>query len=327
MELQTISQVSSQFRISTRTLRYYEQIGLIQSTMKEGYSYRTYDEGTILRLKQIIVLRKLRIPLKSIARILLTEDASVAIEIFQQNLSEIGDEITALETIKSVIQSFVERLKIKNIKLQLLDDESLLEIVDSLTTSKINFKEDKTMDDLIKANEKLSKLTDRDVRIVYLPPMTVASIHKIGGAPEWDTGDLLHQFIKEKNLPVIKPDFRHLGTNHPNGEKPDGSDHGYERWVSIPEDMIVEKPFIKKKFPGGLYAARMIPIGQFEEWDRLWHWTENNEKYERLPGDPEMMDGLLEEGLNYINLYTKSMEELDKCLQLDLLIPIRERKK
>ena len=49
-------------------------------------------------------------------------------------------------------------------------DESLLEIVDSLTTSKINFKEDKTMDDLIKADEKLSKLTDKDVRIVYLPP-------------------------------------------------------------------------------------------------------------------------------------------------------------
>ena len=36
MKLQTISQVSKQFRISTRTLRYYEQIGLIQSTMYEG---------------------------------------------------------------------------------------------------------------------------------------------------------------------------------------------------------------------------------------------------------------------------------------------------
>jgi len=42
MELQTISQVSNQFRISTRTLRYYEQIGLIELTMKEDYSYRTY---------------------------------------------------------------------------------------------------------------------------------------------------------------------------------------------------------------------------------------------------------------------------------------------
>jgi hypothetical protein len=169
------------------------------------------------------------------------------------------------------------------------------------------------------------ELTDRDVRIVYIPQMTVASIHKIGGKPEWDTGNLLHQFIKEKNLSVIKPDFRHFGFNHPNGQKPDGSDHGYERWISIPENMDIEQPFIKKNIPGGLYAAWMIPIGLFEEWGLLWEWTENNEKYERVAGDPEMMDGLLEEHLNYINLYTKSGEELDKCMQLDLLIPIKEK--
>ena len=101
MELQTISQVSKQFRISTRTLRYYEQIGLIQSIIKEDYSYRTYDKDTILRLKQIIVLRKLRIPLKYIAEILLTENTALAIEVFEKNLKEIGDEITALETIKA----------------------------------------------------------------------------------------------------------------------------------------------------------------------------------------------------------------------------------
>jgi DNA-binding transcriptional MerR regulator len=173
MELQTISHVSKQFKISTRTLRFYEQIGLIQSTMKDDYSYRTYDEDTILRLKQIIVLRKLRIPLKSIAKILLKPNTALLIEVFQQNLSEIGDEITVLTTIKNVIQSFIERLNIKNAKLQLLDDESLLEIVDSLTASKINFKEDKTMDDLIRADKKLNKLPDKDVRIVYLPPSRV----------------------------------------------------------------------------------------------------------------------------------------------------------
>jgi hypothetical protein len=169
------------------------------------------------------------------------------------------------------------------------------------------------------------ELTDRDVRIIYIPPMTVASIHKIGGKPEWDTGDLLHRFIKEKNLPLVKPDFRHFGFNHPNGQKQDGSDHGYERWVSIPDDMILEQPFAKKKFNGGLYAAWMIPMGLFEEWGSLWNWTENNEKYIRVEGNPEMMDGLIEEHLNSINQYTKSSEELDKCMQLDLLIPIKEK--
>ncbi len=112
MELQTISQISKRFHISTRTLRYYEQIGLIQAVKKEDFAYRNYDEHTVLRLKQIIVLRKLRIPLKEIGKILQSQDAALAIEVFQQNLNEIEDEITALTTIKSVMQSLVERLSI-----------------------------------------------------------------------------------------------------------------------------------------------------------------------------------------------------------------------
>ena len=101
MELQTISQVSKHFNISTRTLRYYEQIGLINSVKQEEYSYRTYDEDIILRLQQIILLRKLRIPLKDIAYILKSENVTLAINTFQQSLSEIEDEIMALTTIKS----------------------------------------------------------------------------------------------------------------------------------------------------------------------------------------------------------------------------------
>ena len=330
MELKTISQVSKQFKISTRTLRYYEQIGLIKSSIKEDYSYRTYDEGTILRLKQIIVLRKLRIPLKSIAEILQSENTAKLIEVFQQSLEEIGDEITALTTIKNVIQSFIEHLNMNNTKLQLLDDESLLEIVDSLTTSKINFKEDKTMDDLIKANEKLNKLTDRDVRIIYLPPATVASIHNIGGelGPEKITGDLLHQFIKDKKLAEIKPDFRHYGFNNTsNGSQPEGNDRGYERWVTIPDDMKISPPFVKKKFSGGLYAAFMIPLGDFHCWEPFYSWANTHKKYEILWGKQEDMNGFLEEHLNYINLYMlPDDEEFDKMLQLDLLIPIKERK-
>jgi len=322
MELQTISRVSKQFRISTRTLRYYEQIGLIESKMKEDYSYRTYDECTILRLKQIIVLRKLRIPLKSIAEILLTENTAIAIEVFQQSLSEIGDELTALTTIKSVIQSFIERLNINNTKLQLLDDESLLEIVDSLTASKINFKEDKTMDDLIKANEKLNKLTDRDVRIVYLPPATVASIRSMGSTPETETGDILFNFIKESKLPNVKPDFRHYGFNIAKREQPENGDHGFERWVTIPDNMELPEKFEKKHFSGGLYGAYMIPMGAFDEWNRLYEWANNHEKYEIAWGDPECM----EEHLDAFHHYLWSHEECDKNMQLDLLIPIRERK-
>lgn len=36
------------------------------------------------------------------------------------------------------------------------------------------------MEELNKANEKLNKLEDKDVRIVYLPPMTVAAAYTAG---------------------------------------------------------------------------------------------------------------------------------------------------
>ncbi len=328
MELQSISEVSKKFNISTRTLRYYEQIGLIQPTEREDFSYRTYNIETILRLKQIIVLRKLRIPLKQITNIIKNENVALLIEAFEKNLNEIEDEITALSTIKSVIQTFIIRINTENVKLQLLDDESLLEIVDSITVSKINFKEDKTMDDLSKATEKTNKLADKDVRIIYLPPATVASAHCIGGPAEWNSGNLIREFIKNSNLPKIKPDFRHYGFNHPNGTNNGGpcDDHGYERWVTIPDDMEVCEPLTKKHFNGGLYAAHMIPIGAFEEWEWLWQWVDDNKKYDRIAGSPECMDGLIEEHLNVINNYMLSSEELDKVLQLDLLIPIKEKK-
>jgi len=172
MELQTISQVSRQYGISTRTLRYYEQIGLIQPVKKEDFAYRTYDAHTIVRLQQIIVLRKLRIPLKQISDILKGEDTAAAINAFNQNLAEIDDEIAALSTIKDVIQTLLERLRLKTETLKLLDDENLLEIIDSLTISKINFKEAKAMNELNKAIERIERY---DIRFVFLKPTRVLS--------------------------------------------------------------------------------------------------------------------------------------------------------
>lgn len=54
----------------------YEQVGLIQSLRKDDYAYRVYDETAMSRLRQIIVLRKLRVPVKQIISILNNYDAA-----------------------------------------------------------------------------------------------------------------------------------------------------------------------------------------------------------------------------------------------------------
>jgi DNA-binding transcriptional MerR regulator len=55
-------------------LRHYEKIGLLPSNRVDDYAYRVYDEDAVRRLQYIIVLRKLRIPLKEISTILKTPE-------------------------------------------------------------------------------------------------------------------------------------------------------------------------------------------------------------------------------------------------------------
>jgi Predicted transcriptional regulators len=137
MNLTTISEISKELCISTRTLRYYEQIGLIRSVKKDDYAYRTYDTETVTRLQRILVLRKLRIPLKQIGVIMHSGSAAEIIDAFRQNLKDIDEELTALSTIREIINNFINRLnddlKTDLIELNLLDDTSLLETMDSLT--------------------------------------------------------------------------------------------------------------------------------------------------------------------------------------------------
>lgn len=329
MELQTISQVSKQFAISTRTLRYYEQIGLITSVKKEDFAYRTYDTEAITRLRQIVILRKLRIPLKQISEILQSTQVSVAIEAFESNLANIEDEIVALSTIRSVIKTFIEHLNLGSTKFALPDDAGLLEIVDSLTISKINFKEEKSMDELNKASQKLSKLEDKDVRIVYLPPMTVAAAYASGEGCEGKALDMINQFVKDSELLKIKPDARSFGFDCSKGATGIGEpSHVYEVWVSVPSDMEIPHPLIKRTFSGGLYAAHVLRSWDFEDWRLLAEWVNASDKYDNAWDSPRWVSPETSAGQGFeetLNFYNYTQNGQMKDLQLDLLFPIKEK--
>jgi|GEM_PF-2458743 len=163
MELQTISMVSKEHGISTRMLRYYEQNGLIKSTKKEGYSYRVYDEANLKRLKQVIILRKLQIPIKQICVILENPDAVTIVEIFKNNLQELDSEITALSTIRRILDSFISELEtVANVNLNILSGDSVLELAGSLSLVQKNIKERTTMNELNQAAKALDK---RNVKV------------------------------------------------------------------------------------------------------------------------------------------------------------------
>lgn len=163
MELKTIRQISLDYGVSRRMLCYYEEIGLMKSSRKDDYAYRVYDEDAIQRLQQIIILRKLQIPVKQIKDILNNQNVVVVIEIFKQKISELDEEITALSTLKLILMRFVDELQ------------------------------------------------EKDVRIVYLPPMTVAAAYATGEGCEGKANDMITQFVKESGLLKIKQDARSFG--------------------------------------------------------------------------------------------------------------------
>jgi len=320
MELITISEVSKTFNVSTRMLRYYEKIGLLTSLKKEDYAYRVYDEKSILQLQQIILLRKLRVSLKQIGVIFSNPDAKTIVDIFTQNLNEINDEMTALSTVRIVLGKFVDELRIQSklsLEKVLFSDEVVLEAINSLSLSKISFKEERSMDDLHKANEVLTVLTN--VRIIYLPPCTVVSSHYIGENPEDVAGKMMDKFVESVRLQNIKSDLRMYGFNNPS---PSGSEtYGYEFWVTVSDGLDIVEPLEKKKFEGGLYAAHCIKIGDFHEWQFLDDWVKNSKEYEYDEREPHGMGGCLEEHLNAYTYFDNS----EDFTQVDLLMPVRKK--
>lgn len=179
------------------------------------------------------------------------------------------------------------------------------------------------MNELNQASQKLNKLTDKDVRIIYLPPTTVASYKYICDEPEMHCHDMMDKFVLETQLTKIKPDTRHYGFNVPNLVDENGY-RGYEVWVTIPDDLKLPSYIGKKHFEGGQYAAHMIQFGNFEEWELLFEWVQNSNKYEKNCQTNE--NHCLEEHLNYIN-HVNLLNTEPEGMQLDLLYPIKERTK
>ena len=99
----TISQVAKAFDVSTRTLRYYDSIGLLPSAKRQDNSYRVYDDEALRRLGQIIVLKKLRIPLKQIEQIVTRQQVAETVRVLLDNAAQINQELYALTTVRMLL--------------------------------------------------------------------------------------------------------------------------------------------------------------------------------------------------------------------------------
>jgi DNA-binding transcriptional MerR regulator len=68
--MKTVKEVSEITKVSIRTLRYYDEIGLLKPTQLSKAGYRLYDNQALEQLQQVMFFRELEIPLADIKQIL-----------------------------------------------------------------------------------------------------------------------------------------------------------------------------------------------------------------------------------------------------------------
>lgn len=106
-----IKDVSSKYDITARTLRYYEDMGLLTSTRSDDYAYRMYDENAVRRLEQILILRKLNISIKDIQRVFSTSGSDVVLEVLGKKVQNIDDEVALLYELKDIVLNFIREIE------------------------------------------------------------------------------------------------------------------------------------------------------------------------------------------------------------------------
>ncbi|WP_125768770.1 MerR family transcriptional regulator [Lapidilactobacillus wuchangensis] len=70
--------------VSQRTIRYYEQQGLLQARRDPQNNYRWFDQQQVDRLQQILFYRELAFPLATIKQIMLAPDFDIGTSLRQQ---------------------------------------------------------------------------------------------------------------------------------------------------------------------------------------------------------------------------------------------------
>lgn len=90
----TITKLAKLSGVSARTLRFYDEIGLLKPAYSGENQYRYYEEEQLLMLQQILFFRELGFPLGDIQRIMHADDF---------------DKIASLQTHKSALLASLER--------------------------------------------------------------------------------------------------------------------------------------------------------------------------------------------------------------------------
>lgn len=302
-----IREVTARYDLSARTLRYYEDMGLIRSIRSDEYAYRLYDEANVTRLEQILILRKLNISIKDIQRIFSAPGSGIVLEVLGKKVDDIDGEISLLHELKEIMLEFIRQIESADFSRE--SDVKLLyekakEIKSQLADTGYHGNP-ATVNRLLEVTEKLDSKVP-DIMIVRIPAFRAVTSGLVT-FEELFSGDF--EPWQESHNHLFKPvifdaaDFL-CGTD------------GKAEWLWAVRDEVTQtdtSPYEITEFPGGLYAAAVSVDGDGENNNKvrskMEKWLENTnfviDSTRPLMGHMVYVDDEIRQGLGYhqMNLY------------------------
>lgn len=250
-EMLKIRDVAVRYDITARTLRYYEDVGLIASVRSNDYAYRLYDEDAIKRLEQILILRKLDISVKDIVRIFSAGNLDVLMEVLHQKAEHIQDEVVLLSDLKAAVLSFIQEIKNDDIQ-KTQEVKRLFQRATEIEKRLVKAEEaipEKSVNRMMTLTEQLDKLPD--VRVFSLPKCRMVS-SGLDTGPLLVEGGRLEKFDRWFNEADKKRHDRFFTRDF---MWYDPMAKGTVWWYALEQGMEEPDGFETLDFEGGLYAS------------------------------------------------------------------------
>ena len=103
----TIGQLARRTGLSTKTIRFYSDTGLVPETSRSYGGYRMYDVAALARLELIRTLRDLGLGLAAIREVL--AGARTPVDVVRRHVATLDDQIALLVRRRAVLRAVVQR--------------------------------------------------------------------------------------------------------------------------------------------------------------------------------------------------------------------------
>jgi DNA-binding transcriptional MerR regulator len=162
----TIGELSKLMNVSVHQIRYFEEKEILFPAYTDSNQYRMYGINEIYQLAQILLLRKLNIPVSTINKSMNSFSTNDYHQLMKQSLSKISSEINQL----MLLQQFFQKILKEHEHSDILEDKYHIKQLDTRHLKKwmeLQQDESLTARSLYEKKPQLSHLFETDLHYLY----------------------------------------------------------------------------------------------------------------------------------------------------------------